>query len=91
MYVDNGGTIQFGCILYYVLYGKCTLAVVRDFKCSLSCKDHFNLTFTFLDSLSKKFIMPVVDTSTISVIHCDRILEKCVFIDVGESKYMQIF
>ncbi len=73
---SSGDSVQFGQIQYFVLYGSCTSAVVRELKpCAGTIRNCLNVT---TDSMSKTLLLPVHSTTMVRVIHVDRILEKCV-------------
>ena len=55
----------------------------------ISCKDHFQLTTSALDS--SVFIIPVCIEITIEVCFDENIVMKCMFIDCGNVQYVVQF
>ena len=86
---DDDDDVRFGLTQYFVMYGSCTSAVVRELKpCSGTIQDYFRITTGALDGISKHLVLPVQSTTTFCIVHVDRILEKCVFVEIEGAQYI---
>ena len=78
---------RFGIIEYFVFLHQKIIAVLKLLSpISVTCKDHFNLSTTVLDTVS--FLTPVVKSNTVECCFVEDFVNKCLFIDLNSIQYV---
>ena len=82
----DDGSLMFGQILYFTISDSEPVAIVTVFTSS-SSETEFKLTFSSLDSR----VFPVTATSIVKVVPVCNIIEKCIYISIGNEAFIARF
>lgn len=87
-YLDCDGCNRFGLIEFFIFIHNKVISVLQQLVPVSSCKEHFGLTTTALDSTS--FLIPV-STGERAFCFVQDIVNKCIFLDLCSTKYVVCF
>lgn len=89
-YLDRNKLKKFALIEYFVYIHQRVIAVLKPLlPLHISCKEHFNLTTTVLDTVS--FMYPVRVADSYSFCFAEDIVSKCLFVDFSYTQYVVQF
>lgn len=81
---------SYGFIECFICVHNAPIAILQPIHpLPTTCKDHFNISTSCLDSVSH--IIPMSVTSLVCAVLADRIIEKCLFLEFGSNKYIVKF
>ena len=84
---QNDEQEEFGLIEYFLfLHHKIIVVLKLLSPIPVTCKSHFNLSTTVLDTVS--FLTPVVKTNTVECCFVEDFVRKCLFIDFNSIQYV---
>ena len=83
----KGGNHEYGVIEYFLLINNRIIAVLRPLTpLSVSCRQHFALSTTALDTLS--YLIPVTSVGTFKCCFIEDFVQTCLFIDFSFVQYI---
>ena len=90
VYCNKSNSRKFAFIEYFLYIGKKVIAILRELlPVHGSCKDHFDLSTSVVDTVS--FLRPVSVADRFDVCFVEDILNKCLFIDFNDMAYVALF
>lgn len=86
LYLDDGQE-KFAIIEYFVFIHHKVIALLKPLlPISITCKDHFNVSSTVLDSVL--VLTPIVKSNVVKCCFVGSFIKKCLFIDFNSVQYV---